>query len=230
MPGKHVRFADTNTYHSSPPIPLFSDSPLPSPSDLMTPPPLKHVGSPYSYTPLPPVQGHSPSKAPMALGPVRIHAALGYAPHPTFAWDMVNHPSSSHTPLPARILAEPATSPPLPSLTIISPHLPWSIIVQPSQSPKSNSWAGGPAAFVTVADVLSTLYRALRLSVLPAEYSQLPSHEAKDKVNYAYQVRTQGSAEARKGVKRVDFLGVRKTFLGLSSTHRGPDIWMLNVT
>jgi hypothetical protein len=93
-----------------------------------------------------------------------------------------------------------------------------------------------PDAFITVADVLATLHRALRLAVHPNEYNALPSHEDKHKVNAAYEHRYLRIAdpaaheeEKRKGVKRVDFLMGRTRFLGLSRTTEGPGIWALNL-
>jgi len=231
MPSKHVRFSEVDKYYSPSPSPTFITTSLPSSPESPT---FNHIGSPYAYTPLPPINGQlHPS-----LGPVRVNAILGFAPRPTFDWDLSLHPSSLHTPLPAQVLAKAATNPPLPSLTIISHHLPWSITVKPSSSTSSSSspshkpiHARTSAPYVTVADVLATLYRALRLPVLPAEYANLPSHKAKHGVCAAYHSRTHDSVEeAGKGVKRVDFLESHTSFLGLSSTTCGPDVWLLNVT
>jgi hypothetical protein len=228
MPGKLkvVRFADDDVYYSpapSTPSPTYSSSSLPSSGGPFTP---QHTT--YYSTPLPPVSELYPSPA---RGPVRIHPALGFAAHPTYAWDVTYHPTTTRTPLPANVLAEPATNPPLPSITIISPYLPWSIAITPSASQHKLNTISGTPAYVTVADVLSTLYRALRLAVRQAEYDKLPSLEAKHSVNEAYQARCRGSEqELRKGVKRVDFLGTRKKFMGLSSSRAGPNVWVLNVS
>jgi hypothetical protein len=117
-------------------------------------------------------------------------------------------------------------------MTIISELLPWSIVVTPS-SPK-------PDACVTVADVITTLHRTLRLAVHPDEFNALPSHEAKYRVNAAYESRYKRMAsvdptgfeeEKRKGVKRVDFFMGRTMFLGLSPcVSMGPNVWMINVS
>jgi hypothetical protein len=248
MPGtlKVVRFAEDDIYYSpapSTPSPAYSFSSLPSSTGPLTPPPLHH-----HYAPLPPVKdspeypshypphpvkdaaaysSFSPYSPHLALGPVRIHPALGFQSNPSFFWDVARHPSTSRTPLSSVVLAAPATNPPLPTLTIISPYFPWSITITSS----SPSHSPGVPAFVTVADVLSTLHHTLRLPVRQAEYDKLPTMEAKHCVNNAYQARCRGSEEeARKGVRRVDFLGGRRTFLGLSSSRAGPSVWVLNVT
>ena len=78
--------------------------------------------------------------------------------------------------------------------------------------------------------MLDTLYHRLRLPVLMAEFDKLPSRDAQHCVVVAYETRCSGNeTEARKGVKRVDFLGERRTFLGLSSSRMGPNVWVLNV-
>ena len=74
------------------------------------------------------------------------------------------------------------------------------------------------------------LHRTLRLPVRQAEYNKLPSLEAKRRVDDAYQARCITSEEQRKGVKRVDFLGRHRTFMGLSSSAAGPNVWVLNVS
>jgi hypothetical protein len=222
MPGKHVRFALTNDVYLSPapptPSPSFSISSLPS-TEPLTPSPLSHFG----YAPLPP----TPAK--LAVGPVRVNPVVGYSLHPPFAWNISRHPLSPNTLLPSHVLAEPATNPPLASITIKSVHIPWSITVTPV--PPSHKPNGFAASFVTVEDVLLTLYRALRLPVRPLEFENLPSHDARYHVNNAYRARTYGNPEeTAKGLKRIDFFGIHQSFLGLSSTPHGPDVWLLNVT
>lgn len=233
MPGKHVRFASANILYSpepSTPSPSYSSSSLPSSSGPLTPPESEKSYSPYKYKALPQTSeswriGFSPE-------PVRINPVLGLE-HPLLVnYDLSNLPDSittpRHHPLTPRVLSEPATSPGLPSLTLVSGSLPWTLTIHPS-SPK-------PDAFVTVADVLFTLYRILRLNVTPAEYGTLPSREARRRVNASYEHRHQRigdererDEEKRKGVKRVDFLMGRNRFLGLSCIKRGPDVWELNV-
>jgi len=91
-----------------------------------------------------------------------------------------------------------------------------------------------PDPFVTVADVLKTLYTALRLAVTPAEYDALPSREAKFRVVAAYENRCRKSGNAydeekRKGVKRIDFLMGRNMFAGLTAISGQRDTWLLHV-
>jgi hypothetical protein len=121
--------------------------------------------------------------------------------------------------------AEPATLPPSLSLTLVSDLLPWSIVVAPS-----------PASYINVSDVITTLHRSLRLAVHPDEFNALPSHDAKYRVNMAYEGRCKRleedpracEEEKKKGVKRVDFLMGRTMFMGLSPV--GPGVWTINVS
>jgi hypothetical protein len=124
------------------------------------------------------------------------------------------------------VLAQPATIPPLSSLTLIADNFPWMISIPTATS-------SDPC--VTVIDVLCTLHRTLRLPVTESEFGSLPTQEDKVRVKEAYEDRYRAIAEprareeeAKKGVKRVDFLRGRK-FLGLSSTNIGPDFWVINV-
>jgi hypothetical protein len=218
MPGrthsKHVRF-DLN---DSPPrcsTPSLSWSPSSSPTSPgpLTPPPLK-----YGPSPLPPV--------PVVINPVLglNMDYRGYNAPPVMTWNLTEGEDTIvHTgtpkPLRSRTLDEPATHPPLPRLVIMHPHLPWPIPVQPSR-----------CAYVTVYDVLHTLYRSLRSTVSAQEFRSNPDSK---RVTLAFQRRCANSSrrsseEREKGVKRVDFLLERTRWVGLSSTKGGPDVWVLN--
>jgi len=105
-------------------------------------------------------------------------------------------------------------------------HLPWTITILPTNT-----------KYVTVRDVFDGIYRSLRLAVLEAEFQCLPSAEARYSVNNAYIRRCKRlehpqahELEKRKGLKRVDFLGERTHFIGLSSTMEGPHAWFLSVS
>jgi len=112
----------------------------------------------------------------------------------------------------------------------VSNYLPWTLIVVPIHA------SPHPHPYVTVADVLKTLYTALRLAVTPAEYDALPSIEAKFRVVAAYENRCRMSGggntydeEKRKGVKRIDFLMGRNQFAGLSVIPAQTDTLLLHV-
>ena len=64
------------------------------------------------------------------------------------------------------------------SLVIVCHHLPWQINVRARQQ----------NGYITVADVMDGLYRALRLNVTEGKYRLLPlSHDIKHQVNKAYE-------------------------------------------
>jgi hypothetical protein len=220
MPGKHVRFAETNILYSplpSTPSPLNETSSLPSCSPVL----VKDTSLLEEPDSSPTVLSLSPETF------VQLHPILQFSLNPAIDFD-ISFPPTSITAPHHHALADSAVNPPLACLALIFPYLPWPITVTPAlQLPES---------FVTVADVLVALHRALRLAVHPDEYNALPSHEDKHKVNASYKLRyiritdpVAHEEEKRKGVKRVDFLMGRTRFLGLSPTSVGPGIWAMNL-
>ncbi|CCM05849.1 uncharacterized protein FIBRA_08085 [Fibroporia radiculosa] len=214
-PTKRVHFDIPPT-----PSPTLSNGSLESSVGPTTPP--QHFYSPYASSKQQVYHPESPVPfgfLPYAAGQVCIHPIL-VAPYTTLVWDMMYPPSTAHAPGPLpKLLAEPATHPGLPSLTLICDLLPWSITVMPVDPASS---------VVTVSDVLRALFRSLRLSVSAAELSFLPK-EGQLRVHKAFHVRhksisdDQRRAEERaKGVKRVDFLMEARRFAGLSMVVGGP--------
>jgi len=232
MPGRHVRFASSNVYHSPPaqvPSLTYSPSSLSSPGPF-TPPSIPVVlpgPSPYAFS-LPPSR-HPQPKIP---GPIHMHSLLGLSYPPPINYDLTLPPSTvstHHHSLSKRSLSEPATNPPLPSLTVVTPHLPRgrTILVTASRN----------GAFVTVSDVLDAIYHALRANVSSADYYSLPSQKDMQRVTLAYEARCKRirdsrayAEEKRQGAKRVDFLMGLTKFMGLSRTSSGPDVWLLNIS
>ncbi|KAJ6568647.1 hypothetical protein B0H19DRAFT_1133725 [Mycena capillaripes] len=103
-------------------------------------------------------------------------------------------------------------------------HLPWAIVVLASNG-----------LFVSVADVLNTVYLALRVSITPAEFNALGTQRLMRRASAAYRRRYERLRghrgyrdEKRGGVKRVDFLMGYTKFQGISPTTRGRDVWQLN--
>jgi len=204
MPGKHVHFASD----------AFPDTPSSTYSSL---------SPPSSAGPRTPV-----SAAGFVLA--RVHPVLATTqPAPMLHYD-VSYPPSTITPnvptVAPHVFNELATTPPVPSMVIRCPHLPWTITILPTNT-----------KHVTVRDVFDGIYRSLRLMALKAEFDCLPSPEAKHRVNNAYVRRYKriDDSETRqhekaKGLKRVDFLGEHTIFTGLSSTMEGPHVWLLSMS
>jgi hypothetical protein len=207
MPGKHVHFASD----------AFPDTPSPTYSS---------TSLPSSGGPRTPVSAAGSGIAGYVLA--RIHPVLATTqPSPVLEYD-VSYPPSTIKPnvltVTPHVLNELATTPPVPSMVVRCPHLPWTITILPTNT-----------KYVTVRDVFDGIYRSLRLLVLEAEFQCLPS-EARHSVNNAYIRRYKriNDSEARqiektKGLKRVDFLGERTHFAGLSSTMEGPHVWLLSM-
>ncbi|KAF8967254.1 hypothetical protein BDZ97DRAFT_1656512 [Flammula alnicola] len=229
MPGwlKQVRFAYKNSYHSPPPTPAlsFSSSTISSGSGPLTPPyATQGLPGPTPYT-IP----YAPSKhlkSSRYVGSVRAHPLLEMG---AITWDVMDHPSTirrDYNSVPNHTFREAATNPPLAYLSITSPHLPWVIKVYASNG-----------SFVTLEDVFTTIYRALRINITPAEFSSLPSPNDQRRATRAYEqrYRRQRSTriyeeEKRGGMKRVDFLMGCTRFFGISNSGRRPDEWHLDVS
>jgi len=230
MPGKHVRFSPTNLlYQSSSTVPSsLSHSHSALKSCIRAPPP-EFLPVPFSNRSVPYAPLHKALSFHRHANPIRLNSVVAFSHKPAITYDISLHPSyamarhgHTHT-----LLAGPATTPPVRSLTIISPHLPWSILVR----------APGMNAFVSVSDVITTIHQTLRKHVSEHEYNTLLSPSTRKRVKAAYEHRYQhahdhraSSQEQKGGVRRVDFLMGRNRFLGLSPSADGPHTWTLNVT
>ncbi|KAF9554189.1 hypothetical protein CPC08DRAFT_197061 [Agrocybe pediades] len=229
MPGRHlkqVRFAYQNTFHSPAPMPplTFSASTNPSSKGPITPPSGGHVLPAYAPNPI--LKYPSSSSSRYSSSKVRVHP---YLEEGGINWDLMDHPSSisrNHHSLSSRALCEPATNPPMPSIVIYSPYLPWSIKVRPSNG-----------SYITLEDVLDSVYRSLRSNVMQQDFGSLPSAKEQRRATEAYERRYRRirherlyQEEKRGGMKRVDFLMCRTRFLGLVNNGRRPDEWQLKVT
>ena len=160
-------------------------------------------------------------------GLVNAHPLL----NTTLAYDLMEHPStittSNNYSLSNRTFREPATTPPLPFLTIRSIHLPWFINVYASNG-----------SYVTLADVFESIYDTLRTNITSAEFNMFSSEDDKRRATQAYEKRyrrlprntTAYNKEKRGGMKRVDFLMGHTKFLGISNNNSYlPDEWQLRV-
>ncbi|EIN08229.1 hypothetical protein PUNSTDRAFT_143878 [Punctularia strigosozonata HHB-11173 SS5] len=245
MADRHVRFAEANTYYSpawsltstptaNTPSPTYSNASLSSDDGPLTPP---------SF----------PSSLPGSA--VNIHPSLAHHLYhtPAIQYDTIEHPSTAslvhHPPHSSRqelrsLLAEPATSPPVTSLKLVSNHLPFLITVTPT-TPASPPYHGSPFSaissprssvnpFVTVGDVLASIYHGLRTPISKTEFAKL-GHSKAEEVTAAWQKRyrrlnntREREAEKAKGVKRIDFLSGRTKYLGISPPKHG-DMWVLHL-
>ncbi|KAJ7139522.1 hypothetical protein C8R44DRAFT_764689 [Mycena epipterygia] len=206
MPGKHVHFSEDVLFPPTP-SPTYSSSSLPSSSGPFTPP---QVGA---YLP----------------NGVAVHPVLqftGPQPHLFFDVTLPIQNLRLSTNIPAEVVNEHATAPPLPSIVLSHPRLrAWEITIKPK--------AG---KYVRVGDVLEGIYTSLRKPATGQDYDSLPSRAAQSEVTAAFTRRwtripdmTAKSVEKSKGLKRVDFLGSTVTFAGLFPSKQGPNYWVLNL-
>ncbi|KAJ7151976.1 hypothetical protein C8R46DRAFT_913383, partial [Mycena filopes] len=112
-----------------------------------------------------------------------------------------------------RLLAEQATFPALPSLTLVSPYLPWAIT------------AHAESRWVVVGDVLRAIQRALQMRI---------DEEWQDEM-----VETRGTRKSEPGdaastrrreggTTRMDLLQGKTRFGGLVESRMGCDIWTVS--
>jgi len=163
---------------------------------------------------------------------VHIHPYLELLSVPAINYDLMDLPSSvlnhhhhHHRRISGRVFTEPASTPPLRKLSIVSEYLPWTIGVSASNG-----------SYVTFGDVLDSVHRALQKNITPTEYSSLSSHDRR-RATQAYEQRYRRhrsnqayELEKRGGMKRVDFLLGKTKFWGLAMTSHGSDMWRLSVT
>lgn len=221
MPGKHVHFASfvNHVDEAELPSPSFSVSTIPSSPGILTPPPLGS-GSPYESKQLPLIEAD--------IHPWLSINAAGSSFHSIdFAYP-ISHTPGAYNYIPPDVLRQPATVPPVSSMSITCGKLPWSIIVE-SRS------ASFP--FVTIGDLFSTIYASLRTGVSGQEFNKfLPTKVAQDAVSTTFRTRCErvGPAaygvEKAKGLKRVDFLVGRTHFCGVIAVKMGLKGWVLEVS
>ncbi|KAG7094562.1 hypothetical protein E1B28_005390 [Marasmius oreades] len=117
----------------------------------------------------------------------------------TEASHMTSHPS---------YLSAPATTPHLPSLTIVHPSIPWCITVHRSR-----------AEYVTIADILYTLGKDLQIPLDPEWSGRVARH---------LRISQRDSVRHREMI-RLDMLSGKTIFAGLSKSHSGTETWRLHV-
>ncbi|KAJ7135667.1 hypothetical protein C8R44DRAFT_387945 [Mycena epipterygia] len=180
--------------------------------------------------PMPVAQPHSPSRIrrPIALPP-QIHGITSVTLNPALAKsstrlsvDFVSlHYAESNAAWWQRLSSEPATYPALPSLTIVSPRLPWAITAHAS---------GRTLRYLAVSDVLGAICDALRLQVDEEGFHdwimmQSGSHSPVHELNGGQS----GEITYQGGMTRLDLLGGKTAFAGLVASGMGCDIWVLEV-
>ncbi|KAF7333078.1 hypothetical protein MVEN_02372600 [Mycena venus] len=162
------------------------------------------------------------------FGRLQAHNLIAFSNHPVLKCDMSLHPSSistHHAGLSDTSLTEPAVYPPQPAISLVTPHLPWRIDV-----PASNG------VYVTVRDVLNSIYHNLRTNVTAAEFDALGTQRLMQRVSAAYKQRCERlrghkgyGEEQAMGIKRVDFLMGYTRLQGISPTAGAHDIWQLSI-
>ncbi|KAJ7751497.1 hypothetical protein DFH07DRAFT_826258 [Mycena maculata] len=174
---------------------------------------------------IPAAQPPRPNRiTPVAL-PSQIQGVTSIVLHPTLtkpmarlALDFAAIPTAESNAAWGPLLSQPATHPELPSLTIISPRLPWAITAHAS---------GRTLRCLTVADVLGAIHQALRLQVDEDQFvdmTQGGGHCSRRGING-----NGNGGITYRGMTRMDLLEGRTRFAGLFASDMGCDIWILQV-
>lgn len=179
-----------------------------------TVPSLIHQNSPYGNVGLPS----------MSSIPVTLHPLLRYEPTPCIEYSMVLPPSSAAPSRPhlthPRWLQEPATSPNLGSLTIRATWQERAIVV----------FAGEAAyGFVTIWDVLVTVYRALRSKVT---YTHANTYQNTNDLALFYRPAQRSAVQPGEGTIRTSIMNLlqgRTAWRGLSPSTVEADVWLLHI-
>ncbi|KAJ7659224.1 hypothetical protein DFH06DRAFT_1090018 [Mycena polygramma] len=117
-------------------------------------------------------------------------------------------------------MEEPATSPGLPSLTVVSPCLPWPITVH------------GSGSCALVGDVIQGIDRALNIDLTEEEVDEWVAVHGES--HRTFQLKNIFKTRKRRKTYRNDMtrlalLGGRTRFAGLSESPMGCDVWVLHV-
>ncbi|KAJ6468141.1 hypothetical protein C8R47DRAFT_1024762 [Mycena vitilis] len=113
----------------------------------------------------------------------------------------------------AGVLAELATFPALPSLTLLSRRLPWAITVH----------AAG--ASVVVLDVLQAIQLALSISITEEEFME---HQGQEESRLQGPRSLKRTRQYRIGMTRLELLKSATVFGGLSESPMGCEVWMVD--
>ncbi|KAF7343668.1 hypothetical protein MSAN_01946500 [Mycena sanguinolenta] len=219
MQQRRVRFSSTNTVLSIPA--LVIDSAPSSPASSCGPP----TPPPLPYTPSLSMR-HSSHWETQHQMKSRANDLIALAAPPVLTYDISLHPTTISTHfhgLSSARLLKPAVYPPRPTISLVTPHLPWTLAIPP----------GTNAKYVTVLDVLTSIYLALRVNVTAKEFAALHTAEMMQRVTAAYTQRyrrlrsydAEYALEKAEGVKRVDFLMGYTKFCGIAPTVGKPDVW-----
>ncbi len=147
--------------------------------------------------------------------PVALHPILTVQYPHAVEYDLTLKPNTMRLftyAVPADLWEQQASLPPLPFFKISIPGTQWNVTVFPCSQDASG---------VTVGDVFTAIYLSLRTNVRKHEYESAPSDEDRNSVREAYNARVERmhpslrEFERAKGLKRIDFLGKRRHFLGL---------------
>lgn len=149
----------------------------------------------------------------------RLHSApinydVTFAPSPRTVLDR-----TTHSPVDAHTLSQPATDPPTPASSRIllrSDKFPWPVVVGSSRNGRSPD--------ITNLDLLHSLYETLLTRVTPQEWEALGTgSRAQRKVTQAYEQRcTRLGGGWEGGVRRVDWLHGKTRLIGIEVEKHGP--------
>ncbi|KAI0765916.1 hypothetical protein BD413DRAFT_453081, partial [Trametes elegans] len=141
---------------------------------------------------------------------LRVPAALYYPSTPIISW--------TEFALPAAQAALPDGGHPLCLLVLIFPHLSIKLEITPS----AGGSPAGDRRYVSVWDVLLGLYNGLRTPITPAALADMASADQRGLARSATRrMELLPSDRGSSSIRKVDFLGRRRRFLGIRSAQPG---------
>lgn len=157
------------------------------------------------------------------MGVTQLHGTLAHRSPPGISWDLRTDPWNLQLARDKRAFAalelqESATDPPLTKMTLVHASLPWYIHVE-AEEPN----------IITISHLLWTLYHDLNRAIDVSDYyCEEVDQSGRELIYEAWVRRTGGNdAEAKKGVRRVDFLGEKFVFEGLK---KKDDLWEIKTS
>ena len=164
--------------------------------------------------------------------------ACSHFHHAPIQYDVRRTPSAqtvmdctTHFPVPADTLAQPATDPPTAAhdqLLLTSHKFPWTIVVKagshsPSKKSKLFKWRSSVTGdVITNLDVLYAIHTTLISQVTPEEWEKLENgSKAQRRVARAYDRRCSVMGGRESGVRRVDWLGSETHLVGIEVDRSG---------
>ncbi|KAF8521326.1 hypothetical protein JB92DRAFT_1818985 [Gautieria morchelliformis] len=179
-----------------------------------------------SYTGYPSSPRHRERRRSITPEEIQVNALLGGRYRPTADWDVTQDPSTGRhgrDKISERLLAEPATEPPVYQMRLVSDAFPWDINITPP----------GRKEVVTVGHVFGAIYGILQNPLEKEDWDNETSNVKRiwHRARCARLSRSGASFKLDSHIKQVDVLGDKTFFMGLKPVGppEEPTEWLLKL-